>query len=328
MASEVRQPRTRVLFAGLDLPGVLGIEVQSNNHYSADRFRVQFAASAVPHELLQVPGSVLEILVAVDEFWASLIVGAVDSASFDPVKGLFDVEGRDLSAKFIESQVDDTFANRTSSEIAQILAGRHGLAALVTPTRTAAGRYYQSEHDQVVLGSFSKATTEWDLLAFLAAREGFDIYMTGAALWFGPPQVDAVKVLQNSDCVSLRLEHCVGLARGMDVTVKSWGSKSAAATVVTASAAGSAPPLKRTLTRPNLTADEALALANRTIADLKRHEWTGHVVMPGELTMSSRSQVMIAGTSTMWDRLYAVTKITRQLDVRRGFSQSVDLQGL
>ena len=86
----------------------------------------------------------------------------------------------------IEARVDETFSNRTSSEIAATFAGRHGLQAAVQQTSTPVGRYYQSEHDRLTIGQFAKATTEWDLLAFLAGREGFNLFMDGETLVFGP----------------------------------------------------------------------------------------------------------------------------------------------
>lgn len=328
MASDVRAPSLRVTLDGIDLPGATAADISSNNHFAADRFHVQFAAQALPEAVLHIPGQQLEILVGLHGLWRSLLIGSADAVRYDPTIGLVEVEGRDLSSLLIDTQTDETFANRTASEIATILAGRHELGALVDPTATAVGRYYQSEHDHVTLGRFAKTTTEWDLLAFLASREGYDLFMDGATLRFGAPAIDNIKVLTPGDCTKLQLEHCVGLARPITVTVKSWNTRSADVTISAVSSAGLGQPSLRTITRPNLTPDSAQRLAEQSINDLKRHEWAASVLMPGELALTPRSQVVIAATGTAWDRRYRISEITRHLDFKRGFTQRLSLQGI
>ena len=327
MASEVRAPRLRVTLDGSELAGVIGADIFANNHFGADRFRVRLAASATPEDSLQVPGARLEISVTLDGDWTSVLVGLADCVSLDAIHGVMDVEGRDLSSMLIEARVDETFANRTASEVAQTFASRHGLQADVEQTTTPIGRYYQAEHDVLTLGQFAKATTEWDLLAVLAGLEGFDLFMTGATLCFGPSSSDGVFVLRKENCITLQLEHSLTLARQIEVTVRSWGTRSGTSVTETASAGNGGTTLKHSITRPNLTADEAQLLANRTLADLVRHEWTATATMPGELELNSRSRVSVSGTGTVWDRDYKVSQLTRNLDVRRGFTQRISLQG-
>ena len=185
MRSDVRSPLLRVTLDGVELPGALSADIDNNNHFAADRFRVQFAASVVPQGALHVPGARVEISIGLGDVWLNCIVGVADTVNLDPVSGIIDVKGRDLSSQLIETQTDETFANRTSSEIATLFGTRHGLVVIADPTTTPIGRYYQSEHDRVTLSQFAKAMTEWDLLAFLAAREGFDLFMDGPILRFG-----------------------------------------------------------------------------------------------------------------------------------------------
>jgi phage protein D len=313
---------------GLALPGVLGADIYSNNHFAADRFQIRLAAQVAPELALHIPDQRIDVQLSVDGLSQDMISGSIDAVSLDPIGGVVSIEGRDLSASLIEAQINETFPNRTSSEIAQLLAARHNLGSLVTPTTTPVGRYYQSEHDRVTLGQFAKTTTEWDLLAFLAAQESFDLYMDGDTLYFGPPAVDVAIVLQTADCIGLEMQHCLPLARPMQLTVKSWSSKSAVANIGTASSAGSGNVWLRELTRPNLSPDDAQKLAQRSLNDLKRHEWIVNVTMPGELALTARSQVSIIGTGTLWDRSYSISKVTRHLDTERGFTQRLALQGI
>lgn len=328
MQSEVRAPRLQVTLEGSELPGAIAADVHASNHFGADRFRVRFAASVAPQAAFHVPGQRVEVLMALGGLGVRLITGMVDKVGLDPTAGIIDLEGRDLSSLMIEAQVDETFANRTSSEIAEMFAGRHGLQALVERTSTPVGRYYQSQHDRVGLGQFSKAMTEWDLLAFLATREGFDLFMEGDALRFGPPAADGATEIRTADCISLQLDHCVGMARGIEITVKSWGTKSGTAITTTARASGAGAVWKRGITRPNLPSEDAQKLAERVLADLKRHEWAATATMPGDLALTPRSRVLITGTATPWDREYRISQLTRHLDVRRGFTQRLTLQGL
>ena len=318
--SGVRQPRLRVVADGAALPGAVSAEVSNNNHLAADRFRVRFAARGLDAAAL---GGRLDVQVGLDGGWTSLLLGTADSLHFDPIRGTMDVEGRDLSAALVEARVDETFANRTSSEVAELLAARHGLEAEVTATSVAVGRLYGSERDRLTMGQFARATTEWDLLAALAGQEGFDLFVDGPRLHFGPPDEAGPVVLPVGGCVALEVEHRLALAN-VQVQVRSWGTRAGAAVSATAGAGSR----RHGVVRPNLPQDEAQRLAERTLADLQRHEWAAHVVMPGELALTARSRVQVQGAGAGWDRVFAVAEISRQLDVRRGFSQRVTLQGI
>lgn len=315
-----RQPRLRVLADGAALPGAMSAEVSSNNHLAADRFRLRLAARGL--DLAALRGR-LDVQVGLDGGWASLVLGTADSLHLDPIRGTLDVEGRDLSAALVEARVDETFANRTSSEVAELLAARHGLQADVTPTTGTVGRLYGSERDRLTMGQFARAATEWDLLAALAQQEGFELFMDGPRLHFGPPDRVAPVLLPVGGCVAMEVEHRLALS-GVQVQVRSWGTRAGAAVTATAGSGAR----RHGVVRPNLPQDEAQRLAERTLADLQRHEWSAHVTMPGELQLTARSRVQVQGAGPGWDRVLAVAEVSRGLDVRRGFSQRVTLQGI
>lgn len=327
LRGETRAPRLRVLVDGDDLPGVVSAEVASNNHLAADRFRVQVAAGAGGLDAADAAAVRFDVQVGLDGSWTSLLVGEADSISVDPLRGVIDIEGRDLSALLIDTRLDETFANQTASEIVSTLAGRHGLQVAATGTDTLVGRYYQSEHDQTTTGTFSKVLSEWDLLAFLAGREGYDLFMEGDVLRFAPQGGGGLVVIEPSDCLSLSLEHALGMARAIEVTVRSWDQRGAQAVVQAARGGGKGRPWRHAVVRPNLPPDEAQRLAERVLADLVRHERTVSLSMPGELDLTPRSSVALRGTATEWDRTYAVSEVCRQVDVHCGFMQRVCLQG-
>jgi len=239
----VRQSRLRVLANGSEVAGVIEASVSSNNHFAADCFRVTLAA--VPTTLAGTVDITLDVQFSLDggASFTSLVQGVVDLLDLDPVQGTLTLTGRDLTAALIETRTQDTFANQTSSEIATILAGRHGLAANVTATTTPVGRYWELEHDRLLLNDFSRATTEWDLLVELAQHEGFDVWVSGTALYFQPPQPSnapqavlrpVATTAGPVNVVSLRLERALTLAGAIEVTVKSWHSRLGTACVQTA----------------------------------------------------------------------------------------------
>ncbi len=327
----VRTPRLRVLAGGAELPGALAADVFANSHLSTDRFRVRFAASALGEDgvaRLRDPDGRIEVQVALEaDGWVSLIVGRVDSLSFDAVHQVLEVEGRDLAAVLVEAQVGEAFANQTASEIVATVAARHGLEADVTATSEAVGRFYQAGHERLTLAQHARATTEWDLLTWLAGQEGFLLGMVGARLRFGKRNGDAVE-LAVADCSQVEVTQQPGLLRPIEVVVRSWGTRRAQAVEGSARSGGEGAAFRQVVTRPNLTSAEAERLAGRILDDLRRHARGARVVMPGELTLGAQGVVALSGAGPGWDGRYAVLGVDRHLDARRGFSQSVELQGM
>lgn len=336
--TDARAPRLRLLADGAAVPGVMEAEVVSNNHYAADRFRVALALGPTTAADWAGRDDVLaEVQASLDGglSWRSLVQGAVDRVEIDPTAGVAWLDGRDLTAALIETRTQETFANRTSSEIATLLAARHGLAADAQPTTTLVGRYWQMEHDRITLDQFSRATTEWDLLVTLAQHEGFDVWVSGTTLHFRPPPAgpSATGVLRLSgpgaNVVHLRLERSLTLARDIEVTVKSWNARQQTAFVQTARAlrglrgakAVRRPPQRYVYVVPNLTPDAALKLAQQRLAELSRHERVITVEMPGELDLQPRMQVVLEGSATEFDQVYWIDEIERHVDVNAGFTQ-------
>ena len=302
----------------------MAADVFATSLMSADRFRVQLAGADV--EVFRQPGVRVEISAAVsDAAWTPLVIGQVDGLSWDAVHRVLDVEGRDLSAVLMETQAGETFANQTASEIVATVAARNGLLADVTATQTPVGRYYQGQHDRMTLGQYARAQTEWDLLAWLAGQEGFELGMVGDRLSFGQRDGSAV-ALDAGACTAIEVQQQVGLSRPLRVTVRSWGTRTGKAVEAQADASGDGTVWAQAIVRPNLSAEEAERLAKRTVADLRRHAWTAQVSMPGELALTARSRVTLAGAGAGWDRGFDVTGVDRHIDVRRGFMQHLTLQ--
>lgn len=346
-----------MLFNGSELPGAIKYTVNSNNYYQADSFSVSFALSAGSQAASQQDqgqqsatqvydlnwwGQQTEILLdlqaSIDggDSWQSLVLGQVDRLTADPVAKTISCEGRDLTARFIDAKTRETFQNQTSSQVAETLAGRHGMTADVTSTSTPVGRYYGADHDRITLNSFSETTTEWDLLCYLAQNEGYDVWVTGTTLHFHPstqPDAEPYDVFidmdtPQSNAVGMTLERSLALAKDIVVAVRSWNSKQKHSfTVFTPNrlssgrvAQGQAQEFS--FVRPNLTGDQAQQLANKIRDELSKKERLCTFHFPGDLILQPRNMLRLRGTNSSWDQTYYVDVVTRTMSLSGGFAMT------
>ena len=325
-SAAVRYPRLRVLANGTPVAGASEAEVVSTSYPSADRFRLRLASSAD-----SVRGAtwwadqasvLIDIELSIGGSYVNLLHGGTDSVEVDPLRGTVQLTGRDLSAGLIESRVQGTFANQTSSEIASTLAARHGLLCDIQPTVTPVGRYWELEPDSLLLDGFSRTTTEWDLLATLAHFEGFGVWVRGATLHFRPWDGSMTTLLQVGQLKTLRMERSLTLAQGVQVTVRSWHSRAASCYQHTESSKQmSESPKSYIYIVPNLTPDRVAALARQRVTELTRHQMVIAAEMPGELSLMAGQQIVLQGTRTAFDRVYTLDSIERRIDMYRGFAQ-------
>ena len=325
-SSEARAPQVRVLVGGVAIPGVIDVAVSSNNHLAANRYRVRASLTATGYAIWTGDSLDVEVQVGVDGAWSSLIYGEADRLDFDVGRGEVNVDGRDLTSRFIEARTQETFENRTASDIATLLAARRGLMAAVTPTTAIVGRDYQSDTARVTLDQHARTTTEWDLLIRLAEGEGFDVWVVGQTLYFAPPdQTASIVQLTPTDCLSVRLERLLTLSGGLEVSVKSWDSRGQMAVVQTAtSVSGLGEPRRYVVVRPNLSADAAQAVAQRLLIQMSQHERGLVIEMPGDLTTQPRDILTLSGTNTDFDGFWTVTGVERRVSFGGGFVQTLE----
>lgn len=348
----VRAPRLRIMSGGSELLGAISADVTTQGGYTGDRFRASFA--------LNVPGAhdiawwseqtalLIDVQVQIDAGgWISLVQGEADAIDVHPVTGLVDFDGRDLTARFIETKTQESFVNQTASQVVTTLAARHGMTADVTATTTPVSRYWADEHTRETAGQFSRTTNEWDLMCELARDEGFDLYVTGTVLHFhpaNPPDATPYSVKMDrsgafpvSNVIDLRLHRALTLARDIEVQVRSWHSKKGSGFTKIARATGArsasrgqsssakgAPTQKYIFIRANLTEDAALKLAHSLLTQLSQNERTLSFHAPADLTLTARSRVKLSGTASTWDQEYFVASITRRIAFDAGFTMDIE----
>jgi hypothetical protein len=138
----------------------------------------------------------------------------------------------------------------------------------------------------------------------------------------------------DANLMSLSLHRSLTFARDIEVTVKSWNVRRQSAFTQTAGTSRAAtqggigqpktgPKQKYVYVVPNLTPDEALALAQRKLAELSRNERVITAEMPGELSLAPRMMMRLEGTFTDFDQTYWIDEIERHVDMQAGFTQRV-----
>jgi hypothetical protein len=302
----------------------------SDLYLGANRFSVSAAFAADSAAIwAEVPLSV-EVQVGLDDGWASVILGDADSLEIDAIHQVVRLAGRDLTARFLMSQTQQTFENQTSSEIVATIVARHGLVSDVTSTSTLVGRYYGTSRTRTALYQNARATNDWDLLVWLAEIEGFDLWVDGSTLHFHPhSESGPALTIGPPDCIDLSLHRSLDIAAGVSIEVKSWdcGTQQTVSQVMSS---GSSPSsaMNLVIVKPNLPTADAMAMAQQALAQMTKHEQVISFTMPGDLTTTPRMVMELAGTGTDFDGIYEVSEIERCFSLREGFVQRLQARSV
>lgn len=352
-----RQPRGAVSINGTYVDWV-SWEVDNNNYYMADTFKVTIPTSTLP-PLLPVsyfsstPAILVEIFGGFPPFpnifnslgLDSIIVGQVDDITYEPHNALITLSGRDLTAKFIDNKTTEKFQNLTSSQIATLLAQRRGLTPVVTKTTIKSGKYYEIDHVRM-----TDQKSEWDLLTYLAHEENFDVFVKGQSLYFQPkasttavpyvidyslPLFSGVPV---ANFVQMELSRNLNLSKDIIVEVRSWNQKQKKGFTKKATAthnkntvlAGAAQPVGEAETYsfvyPNLTPEQALQKAQNLLQEFSKHEMKSRIFMPGNNLVMAQSTLKIIGTNTNWDQVYYVDSAIRSMVFEGGYDLRLEVK--
>ncbi|WP_435018501.1 phage late control D family protein [Tundrisphaera sp. TA3] len=338
----VRKPRPEVAVNGVRLPAsaVISVEVTNSSHFTADTYRVHLSISGLPPAFgpaywAESQDDLVSVAVSIDGgIPQQLILGQVDDAEIDLVGRTISLTGRDLSSRFLDAKTAEKFQNLTASDIALQLSLRQGLDADVVATSARAGTYYEIDH-----AVLTREQTEWDLLVYLAEREGFDVWVSGTTLHFRPAPVEAStpyvlfwsepNALDGgtfaSNATDIRLQRSQTLAKDIIVIVRSWNQKQQKGFSEKASASQAKGQRRGgkaqvyTFIRPNLTPDQALALAKSLAEQITRHERLLSASLPADNILSTRTMVQLVGTNTAFDQLYYPDTVTRRLSMQEGY---------
>jgi len=349
--SRARKPRGAVKLNGEVIQGWVSWEVDNNAYRSADTFRVVFVLSMLPANRSAAwfaDQSSMEIEIFTTDDGAdpyvptaadSLIYGQVDEMDFDPVRGIIELTGRDLTALLIDTKNSFHFPEKSSSQIATFIAEKHGLTPVVTETSAVSGNYYQMERV-----SLQQQQSDWELLTFLANYEDFLLYVKGHELHFEPrpspnenPYVIAwepptgERAHPVANVVELKFTRALTIAKGVIVVVRSWNAKQKKG--FTASWPKEAKQLspgqvgeKTQIYRysiAGLTQDQAQQRAQSIYKQIVAHEMRLTAYLPAENELTCARSLLVRGSGTTFDQIYYPESIVRSMSLEGGYRMDV-----
>lgn len=351
-----RKPRAIVMVNGVRMAHYT-IEVNSNGFYLADTFKVELPV----HVHGQTPSidrswwggqDVYDVEIYIgfppnpDKYTISdlgdpLITGRADNNPDSIVKNTITLSGRDFTSLLIDDKTTMKWPEKTSSEIATMIAQEVGLTPVVTKTTRKAGLFYKHDHARMQI-----ETSKWDLLTWLAAAEKFSVFVQGNKLHFedttSNPQIYPLQVKQDVngilhvDCTDLVFERNMTLAKDITVYVKSWKLGADKKPYVKMARAthtrdkllrkashnlGKPQVIERTI--PGLTPEQALQKAQQILMEVSRHQIRMDATgMPGDNTITPRHLVRVTGTD-VYDQDYYPDSIIRRYDIDDGYSMDI-----
>jgi hypothetical protein len=316
-------PELQIFIGNTPVFGVISLDVEQVAYFAADRFTLTLAVGANPtlgvSYFATLGLQVITISIATSPAgYLDLITGQIDNIRFDLPTNMVTLSGRDLSARLIDTEISETFANQTASQIATTIAGRHGLTANVTATSVPVGQYYELDHARSALGLNSRAGSEWNMLCYLAQAENFILSVTGTTLNFEPAITGVPAYLTPSNCIALSLD--VSTTIPTAVSVKSWNTRNK--TVIEQSY-GTKTGNTTVIIRPNLTSEQAAIMANNHLSLLSQHATILIAKLPGETNFVPGSQISLSETNSSFDQLYKIDAIIRSIEAREGFVESI-----
>ena len=162
---------------------ILDVSVENTLYLAADSFEITLKNSLLLSDWLRKEQEIKIWLGYVNDAqnWGKSELTHVFTGKVDGVRPYFgetmtvQLIGRDFSAPLLDSEFNLAFAERTASQIAELLAQKRGLTPVVTATTV------------VVEKDLYRDKKEWDVLQTLADREGFVCYVNKEKqLYFGP----------------------------------------------------------------------------------------------------------------------------------------------
>jgi len=347
-------PRGAVKLNDELITGWIDLEVDNNAYYAADTFRCKFDGARLPPDrnanwFSEQQDMFVELFIGYPDDpvnygptdLKSFIYGQVDHITIDPITYTIEVDGRDLSRLFIDNKTTQKWPNQTSSQIATMLAKKHGLTPVVQATTAKVGTYYEIDHVNM-----ADERSEWDILNYLADIEGFKVWVRGKSLYFQPPlaanttpyplvyrsQTASSGAMANFEAVNFT--RALTVSRGIQVKIKSWNKKFAKGFVVSypsnvktirvgsATVGSGAQIYSKTI--PNLTQDQALQRAQSWYNQIVAHELKIEgLTVPGDNALDIPSLISLSGTGTKFDQTYYTDSIRRTLNFEDSYSMTI-----
>lgn len=338
MASFVRQPRAIVTLNGIQIE-VEEVEVglPKKAHSGTCNIKSSLTKMEEAGAGLNFLAEQTEINISISINGASMFTGTADKADIDlGLKGLtVNITGRDASSKMTDKKTNEKFTNQTSQQIAQTIAGRHGLSLDSDGGTTTSGALYLNEQAQVTVNQ-----SEWTLLRLLGEAEGKVPVVSGNKLSFksiddgslptyainytGPTAGShAMSSGPQSGVVSIKLGRNYQAAKKTTVNVKSWDYKKKQVITGTASSGSGEPEQVYDYHHHQRTQDQVNNHAKSKLKEHTRHEFDLTIEMPGDESLTPFFQISLSGTNSGFDQTYNIDHVSHKLVVKSGYTMTI-----
>lgn len=367
--SSARTPRGSVSVGGQRIAkAVISFSVNNNRYRQSDTFEVEFSLTRLEAEGIGLDWWLENDQIPIEVFAGfpsnpnemdslqSLIFGYVDDVSSDIGTNTLRITGRDLTSLLIDTRGEFGELNKSSSQMVEDIAAKHGLDAVVTATDTPVQTIQNADPTFI-----SDQNSQWDVIGKLADIDGFDVYIKGKTLYYQPANPsgtynvayvkgDSFNGIQSGNFTSVRIHHRKPLTGTTKVQVLSWDKGKAATIVAVASATvtggGSAATSKissshagpgtrsvkanaanetvYTITRPGLSMGDAQALADNILKNAILHERELEIELPGDTELDCHTMMLVlSGTQSAADQSYFIDSVERSMGQSEGFKMRV-----
>jgi len=266
----------------------------------------------------------------------SMFEGLADGTFLDPIQKIARIQGRDYSALLSSSTYQESFCNRTSSEIVTSMATRHGFDMNIVPTSTLVGSYQNNGYNKMLLNAHSPIVSEWDLLKHLAKIENFEAFIRGRVLVFAPAALLFGNniPLDPTMATKINFRKSCPLYDQINLAVKSWNSwlgqssgytdgSSSSEMSPDAVAISDNSAMEIAIVKPNLTDEVARSMALHYMDAINKRMLGVDIVMPGDTMISPYDVLTLSTGSAEFDTDYIVRSVRRHFSSTSGFSQHV-----
>lgn len=258
-----------------------------------------------------------------------IFTARVDKLDLDVEMQRVTLSGRDMTSLLTDNKTTQKWPNLTSSQIAQNIAALWGFQSNIQATTGVVGHFYTQDHVKI-----AKAETYWDILTYLAQREGLQCFVLGRTIYFGNfgaaatlnpylIQFDGSGEYPVSNAIRLKFSHDLTLAQDIAVTVRSYHGAHGAVYKATATVDKPAKYIEKDAalaqiiqhydyTIPGLTQPECALKANTILHSLTEHELKMSANLPFDAVLFPWVPVQVTGTGTPWDVTYTPQNIIRK----------------
>ncbi|TEB09298.1 phage late control D family protein [Pelotomaculum propionicicum] len=329
-------PRAIVEVAGVDVRWHDMIDMTFDNtlYLAADSFDVTFRNDLYLSDWFRKQQEVKIYLGYVKSpyAWSKAELDHVFTGRIDGVKPNFSgtmtvkLPGRDYSAPMIDTEYSVAYAERTSSQIAVMMAVKYGLTPVVTDTTV------------IVDKELVANKKEWDVLQALADLEGFVCYVTkDKELYFGPRQDEDEEVVAELNYKVSGLANCgeiefddsaVGVVN--KVTVRHWPGRDKQLIEASAinesllTAMGGQVKERIWYISKAKTYELAQMYAEKLLKENSRAVVTATGWYPGNPKILAEKKVKVSGCGR-FNGFYYVEKATHSLSKQDGYKTSFSL---